>query len=604
MPALNPVRRPVSAPSISALSVLKEGANGPQVADLQRKLAAAGFSPGAADGAFGPKTKAAVVAFQRARGLVADGIVGPKTWAALNAAPPSAPGGTVLKEGARGASVVDLQKKLAAHGFSPGAADGVFGPRTESAVKSFQRAKGLVADGIVGPKTWGALNSTPSTPRPPPTGPTGPTGPVGPVTPGNGNFASGVVALAQAELNKGVAENPPGSNRQPYSAFWNRPPEPWCADFVSYICRQNGNKDINFASVDMLLGHLKKTGQFHANNPAAGDIIIFDWNRNDNDPSEHTGIVESVFQRDGKTWVQTIEGNSSNKVARRQYPVNDQSIVGYGTVKGTGGVPGTPPPSGGVGRPTLRQGASGPDVMDLQKRLNELGFGVGTADGDFGPKTLAGVKAFQKAKGLEADGIVGPKTWSALGITASRPVEPGTPTGEGVSVQQLRAIMPNLSASRANELMPHLNKAMAEAGINTPRRQAAFLAQLAHESGEFRYFEEIADGSRYEGRKDLGNTQPGDGRRFKGRGPIQLTGRSNYTNAGKALGLDLVGNPAQVATPEVGFRTTAWYWNSRNLNSYADAGDFDAITKRINGGYNGKADRDRYYARALNVLSR
>ncbi|QRO02433.1 LysM peptidoglycan-binding domain-containing protein [Archangium violaceum] len=180
------------------------------------------------------------------------------------------------------------------------------------------------------------------------------------------------------------------------------------------------------------------------------------------------------------------------------------------------------------------------------------------------------------------------------------PSEPGT--AGGVSVQQLRAIMPNLSEARANELLPHLNSAMAEAGINTPRRQAAFLAQLAHESGQFRYMEEIASGAAYEGRADLGNTQPGDGVRFKGRGPIQLTGRANYRAAGRALGIDLENNPTRAADPDVGFRTAAWYWNNRNLNSYADAGNFDAITYRVNGGYNGKASRDAYYARALQVL--
>jgi len=180
------------------------------------------------------------------------------------------------------------------------------------------------------------------------------------------------------------------------------------------------------------------------------------------------------------------------------------------------------------------------------------------------------------------------------------PSEPGT--AGGVSVQQLRAIMPNLSEARANELMPHLNRAMQEAGINTPQRQAAFLAQLAHESGEFRYMEEIASGAAYEGRGDLGNTQPGDGVRFKGRGPIQLTGRANYAAASQALGIDLVNNPTRAADPDVGFRTAAWYWNNRNLNSYADAGNFDAITYRVNGGYNGKAERDAYYNRALQVL--
>jgi len=172
----------------------------------------------------------------------------------------------------------------------------------------------------------------------------------------------------------------------------------------------------------------------------------------------------------------------------------------------------------------------------------------------------------------------------------------------GVRLEQLRAIMPNLSDARAREMLPHLNSAMKEAGINTPLRQAAFLAQLAHESGEFRHMEEIASGAAYEGNRDLGNTQPGDGVRFKGRGPIQLTGRSNYRAAGRALGIDLENNPRRAADPDVGFRTAAWFWNSRNLNASADARNFDYITYRVNGGYNGKAERDMYYARALRVL--
>ncbi|ADO74485.1 LysM peptidoglycan-binding domain-containing protein [Stigmatella aurantiaca] len=179
----------------------------------------------------------------------------------------------------------------------------------------------------------------------------------------------------------------------------------------------------------------------------------------------------------------------------------------------------------------------------------------------------------------------------------------GAGTAGGVTVAQLRKVMPNLSQAKAEQYLPHLNRAMAEAKINTPKRQAAFLAQLAHESGEFRYMEEIASGAAYEGRKDLGNTQPGDGVRFKGRGPIQLTGRSNYRAAGKALGIDLENNPKRAADPDVGFRTAAWFWNSRNLNTYADAGNFREVTRRINGGYNGLASREAYYQRALNVLS-
>jgi predicted chitinase/LysM repeat protein len=172
----------------------------------------------------------------------------------------------------------------------------------------------------------------------------------------------------------------------------------------------------------------------------------------------------------------------------------------------------------------------------------------------------------------------------------------------GLTVQQLRSIVPNLPLAKAQEYLPHLNAALAEFNINTPARQAAFVAQLAHESVGLTAFEEFASGRAYEGRKDLGNTQPGDGVRFKGRGPIQLTGRANYREVGRALGVDLENNPKLASRPEVGFRIAGQFWESRGLNKLADAQKFDSITKRVNGGFNGKADRDRYYARAKDVL--
>jgi predicted chitinase len=196
----------------------------------------------------------------------------------------------------------------------------------------------------------------------------------------------------------------------------------------------------------------------------------------------------------------------------------------------------------------------------------------------------------------------------------SRPSSPGTPSaptsqtpgpgpapsgpGAGVTQAQLLKIMPNLGAEKARQYLPFLNQAMAEQGITTEPRKEMFLAQLAHESGGLRYMEEIASGAAYEGRRDLGNTQPGDGKRFKGRGPIQLTGRANYREVGRALGLDLEGNPGLAASPAVGFRIAAYFWKSRGLNSLADQGNFREVTRRINGGYNGLADREMYWARA------
>ena len=109
-----------------------------------------------------------------------------------------------------------------------------------------------------------------------------------------------------------------------------------------------------------------------------------------------------------------------------------------------------------------------------------------------------------------------------------------------MSLEQLQSIMPNLDDATAQEYLPHLNAAIAEAEIDTPLRQAAFLAQLAHKSGELQWFEEFADGWDYEWREDLGNVSEGDGPLYKGRGTIQLTGRHSYTRASEELDLDLV----------------------------------------------------------------
>jgi putative chitinase len=172
----------------------------------------------------------------------------------------------------------------------------------------------------------------------------------------------------------------------------------------------------------------------------------------------------------------------------------------------------------------------------------------------------------------------------------------------GVTLEQLMALMPRLNRAVAGMYLRPLNEAMLEAGITTKARRAAFLAQLAHESAELRYMEEIASGEAYEGRVSLGNTQPGDGMRYKGRGPIQLTGRANYRAAGKALGVDLENEPQRAAAPEVSFRVAGWYWASRGLNALADVGDFLTITRRINGGENGLAQREAYHRRALAIL--
>jgi putative chitinase len=182
-----------------------------------------------------------------------------------------------------------------------------------------------------------------------------------------------------------------------------------------------------------------------------------------------------------------------------------------------------------------------------------------------------------------------------------------------LTTEQLRAIMPKLPAAKEATLFPFLTSAITEFAIEPPARTAAFLAQLAHESAQFRFMEEIwgptAAQKRYEppGKlaTNLGNTEPGDGLRFKGRGPIQITGRANYRRFGDLLGVDLVADPARAALPEVAFRIAGLFWSKKGLNELADrvtAETFKEITRRINGGFNGLADRERFYETAKTVL--
>jgi putative chitinase len=159
-------------------------------------------------------------------------------------------------------------------------------------------------------------------------------------------------------------------------------------------------------------------------------------------------------------------------------------------------------------------------------------------------------------------------------------------------------------------VLPSLLASMRKFAIDTPARAAAFLAQVAHESGGFRYLKEIWGPTpaqlRYEGRVDLGNTEPGDGKRFMGRAFIQVTGRSNYKMVGDALGIDLINHPETLELPRVAAEASAWWWASRKLNVLADHDDdesFELITRRINGGLNGFEDRKRRWAIAREELA-
>ncbi len=203
-----------------------------------------------------------------------------------------------------------------------------------------------------------------------------------------------------------------------------------------------------------------------------------------------------------------------------------------------------------------------------------------------------------------------------------------------LTIDLLKKIMPRMERNPNDcaALFPHLVAAMNEAQINTELRIAAFLAQVGHESAEFKAWEEnlnysadallktwpkrfdsakAAEYARkpekianlvYANRMDNGDEKSGDGWKYAGKGPIQLTGKQNYESCGKSLGLDLLSNPQLAATKEVGFRVAGWYWKLHKLNELADKRDFQGITKKINGGTIGQAHRDELYKKALDVF--
>jgi putative chitinase len=242
----------------------------------------------------------------------------------------------------------------------------------------------------------------------------------------------------------------------------------------------------------------------------------------------------------------------------------------------------------GLDAPNLRD-----DVTLVQALLNlNLSLLQGspflTEDGVFGPRTQAVIREFQNlvATPGAASGVIDP---GSVTLTALRSAINGQ-----FDSNLLQILMPLSSRDQADTFAGPLVAAMNANGVNTSLRQAHFLAQLGHESGSLRFTTEIASGAAYEGRIDLGNTQPGDGPRFKGRGLIQITGRTNYTEYGSDRGQDYITglNPNLLATnPNIAADCSGWFWATRHLNELADTDDLLTITKRINGGTNGLEDR-------------
>lgn len=181
--------------------------------------------------------------------------------------------------------------------------------------------------------------------------------------------------------------------------------------------------------------------------------------------------------------------------------------------------------------------------------------------------------------------------------------DPNPPVvAELLTFEQLADIAIHTPLNKLRPLVQPINETLVKYQINTKLRIAHFLAQIAHESDGFNALEEYASGEDYEGRRDLGNTQRGDGVRFKGRTFVQITGRHNYGEVSAYLGVDFISNPELLASPKYAALGAGWFWDSRNLNTHADRDDIRAITRILNGGVNGLADRIAYLERAKQVL--
>ena len=276
----------------------------------------------------------------------------------------------------------------------------------------------------------------------------------------------------------------------------------------------------------------------------------------------------------------------------------------------------------------LKKGDNNENVKLMQQKL-----GIEPAVTNFGPKTEAAVKEWQAKNGLVADGIVGPATWAKImgesTPVPAAPIQPVVPVG-GLKLDKLRGHIPDA-------VIAMIPDTAAKFQINTPLRLAHFLAQCGHESGGFRatqenlnysakglngifkkYFPTEASAAAYArnpqkiankvygGRMGNGLEASGEGYKFRGRGYIQLTGKENYTAFGKAIGEDILANPDKVASTYA-LLSAAWFFSKNGLHKMADGGATDAvvtsITKRVNGGTIGLADRIKHFKEYYHLLA-
>ena len=245
-----------------------------------------------------------------------------------------------------------------------------------------------------------------------------------------------------------------------------------------------------------------------------------------------------------------------------------------------------------------KMGSRGVEVVNLQRALMALGYNVGPTkdDGILGKYTAAAVAKFQTDNKLPSTGTATPETVEALNkVVADNPKANKLERAKPEEFKGKIAV----SALGDKESRDLLTKEAIGQGIKG-KELAAFLAQCSHESGGFRYLSEIWGPSTaqrgYEGRRDLGNVQKGDGYLYRGRGYIGLTGRANYREAGAKLGLPLEKNPDLVEKPEIAAKTALLFWKTYVQPKVSNWDDVNSITKVINGGYNGLDDRKMRYA--------
>jgi hypothetical protein len=230
-------------------------------------------------------------------------------------------------------------------------------------------------------------------------------------------------------------------------------------------------------------------------------------------------------------------------------------------------------------------------IRKLQQRLTALGYETGGVDGVFGPATKRALTQFQADHGLAADGVVGPATKAAL--AAAKPAKLAKPAGKapaGFTPQQITALL-GCKATNVRRYWPPLRTALAEQGLNDRASTIAALATVATEVPDFAPINEFGSTAylrrMYEGRADLGNTHPGDGARYHGRGFIQLTGRANYRGYGHKLGVPLEQNPDLALDAKIAARVLATYLKDHGIAALAARGDWQGVRRAVNGGLNG-----------------